>query len=79
MLTWIKKNPARAFTVLILALGIFDGATAKAGLLSGTVLAWLGVAEAVGVGVGGLFGLHNAVTPVADPKAADGTPLVPAP
>lgn len=78
MINWIKKNPVRAFTLLVLALGTFDGAAKAAGLLDGRPLAWIGVIEAVLTGVIGGTSVHNAVTPLADPKTSTGEPLVPA-
>lgn len=75
-MSWIKNNPVRAFTFAVFVLGLAATGAADKHLLSGTVLAWLGVAVTVGTGAVGWLGLHNAVTPVANPKDANGEPLV---
>lgn len=78
-MSWVKGNPVRAFSLLLGLLFAFDAYVSQQHLLSHGTLAWLGLAEALGSFAAGFFGIHNVVTPVVNPKAADGTPLVPAP
>ncbi len=75
MWTWVKKNPVAALTALYTILVGVDGVLAGAHLVSNPVLGYLAAAEAVLAVVLGTI-THTKVTPVADPKAADGTPLV---
>lgn len=74
---WIRQNPVRAFTGLVVLLGLLYGGAQREHLLSGRVLAWLGLAVTAGTGLIGWLGVHDVVTPLANPRAADLTPLVP--
>jgi hypothetical protein len=76
MINWIKNNPVRAFTFAVFVLGLLATGAADKHLLSATVLAWLGLVVTVGTGAVGWLSVHNAVTPVANPKDANGEPLV---
>ncbi len=75
MWTWVKKNPVAALTALYTILVGVDGVLAGAHLVSNPVLGYLAAGEAVLAVVLGVI-THTKVTLVADPKAADGTPLV---
>lgn len=74
----VRKFPvATALSVV----GVLSGAEQLAegeGLLHGTAALWVKLGILVVLGVLGVFA-HNASTSLADPKAADGTPLVPDP
>lgn len=74
----MNRNPVLIMTSVLAALQVLAGGAALADLLGERAfgLFVLGLA-AVQVGWG--VYVRSAVTPVADPRAADGTPLVPKP
>lgn len=76
-MSWLRQNPVRAFTLFAGLLFAFDGYAAREHLVSHGTMAWLGLVELLVTVALGFFGVHSTVTPLANPKAADGTPLVP--
>lgn len=74
---WVRTHPVAVFGGAAAVLVACESQIAAQHLLSGTALGWLGVATTAAVTLGAVA-THQATTPVADPRADDGEPLVPA-
>jgi hypothetical protein len=72
----MKQNPVAWLTTVVALLTALDGTLTGLHVLSPTLAAWIGGAIAVGTAILGVL-THGAVTPVANPHASDGRPLVP--
>lgn len=73
-----RPEPVRILYAVIAALSALLGVAGLTDFLPTQVVFWLGVALAVLTAVAGEI-VRNRVTPIADPHARDGAPLVPAP
>lgn len=73
---WVVTHPVATLGGLTTALTVFLSEALNRHLLSDAVISWLGLLLSMLVAIG-TWAAHQASTPVADPKAADGTPLRP--
>lgn len=74
----MKRNPVLIYSAVIAALSAFLGVAGLTDRVPENVVFWLGVALAVLTAAGGVV-VRGQVTPLADPTAKDGRPLVPSP
>ncbi len=71
-----RPRPVLIVTMALAALGAVTGFAGLADLLPALAVKWLMLVNAVAIAVSGVY-LQSVVTPLSDPKDADGNPLTP--
>lgn len=72
-----RPRPVLIFGAVIAGLSVLSESADALDVLPGAVLPWVRLALAVATAVGGALYVQTRVTPVSDPRTADGTPLIP--
>lgn len=74
-----RPRPVLVFGVVVAVLETVSESADAANVLPGNVFPWIRLALTLATAIGGAVFVQSKVTPVSDPRADDGTPLVPAP
>jgi hypothetical protein len=74
-----RPRPVLIFGIVVAVLSVLAESADAANLLPGRALPWIRLLLSVAVAIGGALFVQGRVTPLADPRDNDGTPLRPAP